>query len=160
MKYSQSFDYTHSRQCTTSSWNCYFFRIWGTVFIGENEAFYIEKGDTIPFEYRLFGDSIIVKLKDVDTLFCFSKGDKLRKYKRDYFLNMKNDVAWEVRKMKFKENDILISYQDTNCLRILEKIDPDFTEVSGEKVFHIEQRQFKKFCRKGGFDRVYRFVKE
>ena len=131
-----------------------------TVFIEENKAFYVENGDSIPFEYKLYGDSIIVKLKSLDTLFCFAKGDKLRKFKRDYFLNIMNDSTWEVRKMKFKKIDLLISYQDTNCLRVLEKIDPYFIEVSGEKVFHLEQKQFKKYCRKGGFDRAHYFAKE
>ena len=101
---------------------------------------------------RIEGDSIVMHINDIDTLFTVDKQNVLKKYMGYYFININiSPDNWEVKKLGFSRGKLTISdirqKEDMVQLKLLTETSQDTLTY----VFSPSRRQFKKFVRNEGF---------
>lgn len=107
------------------------------------------------------GDSLLIHIHIVDTLFLMDYDNVVRKFKGRYFLNTRDDKSgWSVEKMQLSKGQLMISSistkEEIESLKVI-------TETAQDTVapynFIATKRQFKKFVKNGGFSDSETFVK-
>jgi len=107
------------------------------------------------------GDSILIHIHSIDTLFLMDYDNVVRKFKGYYFLNNRLDkTSWTVKKLQLSKGQIIISSIST-------KQDPEnlkeITETPQDTIqtykFTATKKQFKEFIRNEGFSDSERFIK-
>jgi len=125
-------------------------------------------GDTvIDFEnnkktpIRRDGDSLVIHVHSIDTLFQMGYDNVVRKFKGYFFLNIRwGKESWEVKKMELKKGQLVVSRISTK-----EEIESlkEKTETQQDTVppyeFTITKKQFKEFVKNDGFRNSEIFVK-
>jgi len=101
---------------------------------------------------RIEGDSIVMHLNDIDTLFTIDKQNVLKKFKGYYFVNINIPTDnWEVKKLEISHGKLTLSdispEEDMNQLKIITESNQDTTPY----ILSPTRRQFKKFVRNEGF---------
>lgn len=111
---------------------------------------------------RRDGDSLVIHIHNVDTLFHMNYDNVVRKAKGYLFLNTRySKNSWTVKKLQLSKGQLVISTislkQDIENLK-------EITESKQDTVapfnFHATKRQFKKFVRKEGFSNNEKFVRQ
>jgi hypothetical protein len=125
------------------------------------------KGDTTftdeteisPVTYKVRGDSVFASSKLIDTLFNFSRGDKLRKLKGYYLINQQTaSGGWVVMKIGITKYGLLIGHisnqGDLDKLR-------ELTNSQTDTVYNFRptKLQMKEFIKDQGFSDEERFIK-
>jgi hypothetical protein len=107
------------------------------------------------------GDSLIIHIHNVDTLFQMDYDNVVRKFKGYYFLNTRyGKTSWSVEKMQLSKGQLIIS-----GISIKEDIEnlKEITETSQDTVgnydFTATKKQFKKFVKNDGFSDSEIFVR-
>jgi len=107
------------------------------------------------------GDSLMIHIHNVDTLFQMNYDNVVRKFKGYYFLNTRYDkTSWSVEKMQLSKGQLIISgiskEQDIENLK-------EITETANDTVatynFTTTKRQFRKFVKNDGFRDNETFVR-
>lgn len=101
---------------------------------------------------RIEGDSIVMHVNEVDTLFKFDKHNVLKKFKGYYFVNIyRSEANWEVKELEPSRGKIILSdispKEDLSQLKVIAESSQDTTPY----VLSPTRRQFKKFVRNEGF---------
>jgi len=101
---------------------------------------------------RIEGDSIVMHVNEVDTLFKFDKHNVLKKFKGYYFVNIyRSEANWEVKELEPSRGKIILSdispKEDLSQLKAIAESSQDTTPC----VLSPTRRQFKKFVRNEGF---------
>lgn len=108
------------------------------------------------------GDSLVVHLHYVDTLFQINDDNVLRKLKGYYFLNIRyNKTSWEVKKIRLKNGQLTISgissKTDIDNLREIMELPADTIQPF---ILAPTKRQLKKFVKNDGFSDSEVFIKQ
>ena len=107
------------------------------------------------------GDSLLIHIHGIDTLFLMDYDNVVRKFKGYYFLNTRYDkTSWSVEKMQLSKGQLIISSiskkEDIESLK-------EITETAQDTVatynFTTTKRQFKKFVKNDGLRDSEIFVK-
>ncbi|MBK8808084.1 MAG: hypothetical protein IPO21_16155 [Bacteroidales bacterium] len=126
-------------------------------------------GDTIinlnTFERAIIrqdGDSLILHIHNIDTLFQMDLDNVVRKFKGYYFLNTCYDkTSWSVKKMQLSEGELIISSISTK--QDLENL-KEITETPKDTVqtykFTATKKQFKEFIKNEGFSDTEIFARQ
>jgi len=126
-------------------------------------------GDTvIDFEtnektpIRRDGDSLVIHVHSIDTLFQMDYDNVVRKFKGYFFLNIRwGKESWEVKKMQFKKGQLVVSRISTK--EEIEKL-KEITETQQDTVppyeFTVTKKQFKEFVKNDGFSNSEIFIKQ
>ncbi len=105
------------------------------------------------------GDSLIIHVHYIDTLFHMDYDNVVRKYKGYYFLNIRYDkTSWEVKKMQLSKGMLIISSISTEIeIKNLTKIIESPQDSIPPYKFSATKKQFKEFVKKNGFsiDEIY-----
>jgi len=111
----------------------------------------LETGEITPFTAK--GDSLVLHINDVDTVFNFSKGHLIRKYKDACYLNISHDTEkWEVIKVEQAKNQLTFSRIDTEQeLKQLIAITNMPQDTVPPYRFRATKSQFSKFVKNNGF---------
>jgi len=111
--------------------------------------------------FKREGDSLIVHVHAIDTMFQLSDNNILRAFKGYYFLNLRyNDLDWEVQKVKLSGSKLMIS-------KINSPLDPENLEVvknhaqdtSSPYRVTMTQKEFKHFLKNEGFNDTETFIR-
>ena len=131
-----------------------------TLSIKDLSKFEVLKNDTIinsktseTFFVKKISDSLFTNYVYKDTLFIINKENVLRKMKRYYFLNSKNNEnTWIVKKLILKNGQININ--DISTIEEIEMLE-EITETKRDtwKPFIVKptKKQFKEFVKRNGF---------
>jgi len=107
------------------------------------------------------GDSLLIHIHTIDTLFLIDHNNIVRKFKGYYFLNMRyNKTSWSVEKMQLSKGKLMISSIATNQdINNLKKITENDQDTIINYNFTVTKRQFKKFVKNDGFRNSETFVR-
>jgi hypothetical protein len=108
------------------------------------------------------GDSLIIHVYSIDTLFQMDYDNVVRKFKGYYFLNTRYDkTSWEVKKIQLSRGQLVISRistkQDIDNLKEITETPTDTVPVYK---FTVTKKQFKKFIKNEGFSDSETFVRQ
>jgi len=109
---------------------------------------------------QIEGDSIVMNVHGLDTLFTIGVLNVLKKFKGYYFVNihMPSDT-WQVKKLEFSHGKLTLSSispkEDLEQLKTL----TESTQDTLPYVFSLGRKQFKKFVGHDGFRDVEEFLK-
>ena len=105
------------------------------------------------------GDSLIIHVHYIDTLFHMDYDNVVRKYKGYYFLNIRLDkTSWEVKRMQLSKGMLIISSISTEIeIKNLTKIIESPQDSIPPYKFSATKKQFKEFVKNNGFsiDEIY-----
>jgi hypothetical protein len=108
----------------------------------------------------LKGDTVIMHIHLIDTLFSISADHVLKKFKGYYFLNSRySDHAWEVKKLSFRNS--LLTVGNVSDEEDIDKLN-EITEASSDTLprhYALSRKQFKKFIRQEGFSEQETFTR-
>lgn len=118
-----------------------------------------ETGEKIAFTPR--EDSLLLHIRETDTLFNMQEGHVIRKFKDQYYLNISHDPEkWEVIKMVLNKDQLTLSRIDKD--RELQAL-IDITGMQQDTVppyrFRATKAQFSKFVKAKGFKDQKVYVK-
>ena len=101
---------------------------------------------------QIEGDSIVMRVKEVDTLFNIDAQNVLKKFKGYYFVNILTPPdSWQVKKLEYSHGKLtLSSISSKDDLAQLKELTEN-TQDTGAYVFSLSRKQFKKFVREEGF---------
>ncbi|MBL7936776.1 MAG: hypothetical protein JNM51_13305 [Bacteroidia bacterium] len=107
------------------------------------------------------GDSILVRIHYIDTLFQLDYDNVVRKFKGYYFLNKRYDKeSWEVKKLEFSKGKLVVSRISTELE--IDKL-KEITEAPADTIppykFTASKKQFKEFVKNNGFSEGETFVR-
>jgi hypothetical protein len=107
------------------------------------------------------GDSLLIHIHNVDTLFLMNYDNVVRKFKGYYFLNTRYDkTSWSVEKMQLSKGQLIISGISTKeDMENLKEITETAQDTVANYNFTATKRQFKKFVKNDGFRDSETFVK-
>jgi len=107
------------------------------------------------------GDSLIVHIHYIDTLFQLNYDNVVRRFKGYYFLNTRcGKESWEVKKVQLTMGQLIIGSISTKLdLENLREITESPQDTVPPYKFTATRRQFKKFVKKDGFRNSETFVK-
>ena len=108
------------------------------------------------------GDSLVIHIHYIDTLFQMDYDNFVRKFKGYYFLNKRYDKeSWEVKKIELSKGQLVVSsistIQDIENLKTLTESTQD--TVAPYK-FATTKKQFKEFIKNDGFSDSETFVRQ
>lgn len=109
---------------------------------------------------QIEGDSILMHVNEVDTLFAIDELNVLKKYKGYYFVNiyMPPDT-WQVKEIEISRGKLTLrginKKEDLEQLKAITESTQDTTPY----VFSPTRKQFKKFVRNEGFRDMEEFMK-
>lgn len=109
---------------------------------------------------QIEGDSILMHVNEVDTLFAIDELNVLKKYKGYYFVNiyMPPDT-WQVKEIEISRGKLTLrginKKEDLEQLKAITESTQDTTPY----VFSPTRKQFKKFVRNKGFRDMEEFMK-
>jgi hypothetical protein len=108
------------------------------------------------------GDSLIMHIHYVDTLFQLNYDNVVRKFKGYYFLNTRYDKeSWEVKKIQLAKGQLVISSISTKLdLENLKQITETPQDTIPPYKFTATKRQFKKFVKNNGFSDSEAFIRQ
>ncbi|MHB1277531.1 MAG: hypothetical protein ACYC1Q_03970 [Bacteroidia bacterium] len=111
---------------------------------------------------RREGDSIIIHIHAVDTLFQMNYDNVVRKYKGYYFLNTRyGKTSWEVKKVQLSKGRLTIGSISTKLdLENLKEITETAQDTVPRTTFTVTKKQFKDFVKSGGFQNSEVFVRQ
>jgi len=116
------------------------------------------EGDT-KVTVTILNDSIFEHLNAIDTVFDFSRGDILRKFKGYYFANHETSKNnWFVTKLGItKKGLVLGTISDSKELETLREL----TNTKSDTVYNFNptRKELKRILKNGGFKNEQRFVK-
>ena len=100
-----------------------------------------------------FGDSVLIKIHYMDTLFYINDNYVLRKYKGYLFVNKKHDEnSWEVNKLFLRKGMLLISsVESQEDIDLLKEITQTPQDTVPPYSFKPTKKQFKEFIKRKGF---------
>ena len=92
---------------------------------------YYMKNTNELLESKKFGDSILFTLKDIDTVFAFSKSQKAKRINGKLILSTKDSIYWQIKILTLDKNNLKIQefYADSD-LKIFDSI----TKIKGKQV--------------------------
>ncbi|OFX22180.1 MAG: hypothetical protein A2033_14490 [Bacteroidetes bacterium GWA2_31_9] len=99
------------------------------------------------------GDSLIVKIQSIDTLFKINNNNVLKKFKGYYFIStLVTSNSWEVKKIMLSQGQLTIS-SITNNIEIddLMPIKESRLDSIPPYKFNPTKKQFKEFVKSDGF---------
>ena len=108
------------------------------------------------------GDSLVIHIHYIDTLFQMDYDNFVRKFKGYYFLNKRYDKeSWEVKKIELSKGQLVVSsistIQDIENLKTLTESTQD--TVAPYK-FATTKKQFNEFIKNDGFSDSETFVRQ
>ena len=108
------------------------------------------------------GDSLIIHIHYVDTLFQMNYDNAVRKFKGYYFLNTRYDkTSWEVKKAQLSKGQLIISSISTKLdIDNLKEIIEIPTDTVPPYKFTVTKKQFKEFIKNNGFGNSETFIKQ
>jgi hypothetical protein len=108
------------------------------------------------------GDTLVVRIHSVDTLFELNYDNVVRKYKGYYFINTRcGKGSWEVKKIELLKGRLQISSISTKQdVENLKAIAESTQDTVAPYQFSVTKKQFKEFIRNGGFSDNEIFVKQ
>lgn len=114
------------------------------------------KGEIIQFE----GDSIVIHVRESDTIFALDDRNVLKKFKGYYFVNISTPPdTWQVKKLDFSQGTLTMSSinkkEDIDQLKSLS----ESTQDTMPYVFSPTRSQFKDFVRNKGFRDSEKFTR-
>ena len=108
----------------------------------------------------VIGDSILIRLHYIDTLFQISPTNLVRKFKGYYFLNSESEFGWEVKKLEVKKSQLRISRIDTKeDIENLVALSDSKQDTMTNHNIKITRKQFRKYIRQNGFDDTETYIK-
>ena len=126
-------------------------------------------GDTvIDFEtnektqIRRDGDSLVIHIHSIDTLFLMDYDNVVRKFKGYFFLNIRwGKESWEVKKMQLKKGQLTVSrISAKEEIENLKEITETQQDTVSSYKFTVTKKQFKEFVKNEGFRNSEIFVKQ
>ena len=117
-------------------------------------------GDNVKTAIIREGDSLIMHIHSVDTLFLLSDENVLKKFKGYYFLNMLYQKSgWEVKKLGLEKGHLTISSinakEEIGLLKSCSESESDTIPYK----FRPTKKQFRKFINAQGFSNDEVFVR-
>lgn len=108
------------------------------------------------------GDSLIIHVHGIDTLFHLSYDNVVRKFKGYYFLNTRYDKeSWSVNKVELLKGQLKISSISTKQdVEILKEITETPQDTIPPYKFTVTKKQFKEFVKNDGFSDSEIFVRQ
>ncbi len=106
------------------------------------------------------GDSLILHIVGIDTLFQLDSDHLLRRFKGHYFLNKRSDNAtWEVQKMSLSKGQLVVSgISSEQEIENLKAITKSTNDTVAPYVFAPTKQQFKEFVKQDGFGESEVFI--
>jgi hypothetical protein len=109
---------------------------------------------------QIEGDSIVMHVNEIDTVFIIDAQNILKKFKGYYFVNILTPPdSWQVKKLEFSGGKFILSSisqkEDLTELKTLTESAQD----TAPYVFSLSRKQFKKFVREEGFRDSEEFLK-
>ena len=103
----------------------------------------------------------MIHIYSEDTLFLINYDNVLKKFRSDYFLNLRFDKAsWFVRKMQLSKGQLIISEisvdQEVRNIHEITEYKQDTAETYN---FTLTKKQFKEFVKNNGFRKSETFIK-
>lgn len=107
------------------------------------------------------GDSLVIHIHSVDTLFQMNYDHVVRKFKGYYFLNTRfNKTSWSVEKMQLTKGQLIISrISKEQDIENLKEITETAQDTLANYNFTVTRREFKKFVKNNGFTDSETFVR-
>jgi len=108
------------------------------------------------------GDSLIIHVHYIDTLFQMDYDNVVRKFKGYFFLNTRyGKESWEVKKMQLEKKKLVISRISTeNEIKKLKEITETSQETEPPYNFTTTKKQFGQFVKNDGFSHKETFIKQ
>ena len=119
-----------------------------------------EINEKIPI--RRDGDSLVIHIHRIDTLFLMDYDNVVRKFKGYFFLNIRwGKESWEVKKMQLKKGQLIVSRISTKEeIENLKKITETQQDTVSSHEFTVKKKQFKEFVKNEGFRNSEIFIKQ
>ncbi len=139
------------------------------VHVNELDSTQVLFGDTLinlntneRTQIRREGDSLIVHIHSVDTVFQLDYDNVVRKYRGYYFLNTRYGKAnWEVKKVQLSKGQLTIGSITTKPdIENLKEITETAQDTVPRYTYTVTTKQFKKFVKSGGFQNSEVFVRQ
>jgi Holliday junction resolvase len=107
------------------------------------------------------GDSLVIHVHNIDTLFQINYDNVVRKFKGYYFLNTRyNKTNWTVEKMKLSKGQLVISTISTQLdIENLKEITGISKDTVIQYKFTASKKQFKEFIKNDGFSDSEKFIR-
>lgn len=107
------------------------------------------------------GDSLVIPVHYIDTLFQMDYDNVVRKFKGYYFLNTRYDkTSWEVKKIELTKGELVISgISTTKDIENLKSITESTQDTAAPYKFTTTKKQFKTFIKNDGFSDSEKFVR-
>lgn len=108
------------------------------------------------------GDSLVIHIHHIDTLFLMDYDNVVRKFKGYYFLNKRYDKeSWEVQKIELSKGQLVISSISTKQdIENLKTITESTQDTVAPYKFATTKKQFKEFIKNDGFSDSETFVRQ
>lgn len=92
---------------------------------------FIEKKTNTVLENRIFGDSIEFVIKDIDTVFKFSKNQKAKRINGKLILSTKDSIYWQIKILTLDKN--IVTIQELSADTDIRAID-SITKVAAKTI--------------------------
>jgi hypothetical protein len=108
------------------------------------------------------GDSLIIHIHYIDTLFQMDYDNVVRKFKGYYFLNKRYDkTSWEVKKIQLTKGQLKLSSISTELdIENLKEITETPQDTIPPYKFAATKKQFKQFIKNDSFSDSEAFVRQ
>lgn len=108
------------------------------------------------------GDSLIMHVHYIDTLFQMDYDNVVRKFKSYYFINKRYDkTSWEVKKIQLIQGRLILSTISTKTdVENLKQLTESPTDTVSPYKFSTTKKHFKKFIKNSGFSDSETFVRQ
>jgi hypothetical protein len=108
------------------------------------------------------GDSLIIHIHYIDTLFQMDYDNVVRKFKGYYFLNKRYDkTSWEVKNIQLTKGQLILSSISTELdIENLKEITETPQDTVPPYKFSATKKQFKQFIKNDGFSDSETFVRQ
>ena len=110
---------------------------------------------------KRYGDTLLVHIHFIDTLFQMNYDNVVRKFKGYYFLNKRYDKeSWEVKKVELSKGQLIVSsISSTEDIENLKTITESIQDTIAPYKFATTKKQFKKFIKNDGFTDSEKFIR-
>jgi hypothetical protein len=105
------------------------------------------------FPAKKLGDSLLVDISSVDTLFEIGEGRILRKSEDHYVFNKRSENGWIVFVIKRDKKNIRLCSTTESDLQIFENVGRSHSDTI-PYLFELNKKQFSTFLKQNGFGKI------
>lgn len=102
---------------------------------------------------KKIGDSLLVDVSTVDTLFEIGEDRIIRKLGNDYVFNKRSEHGWIVYTINPNKKSLMLRSAAESDLKLLKSLGKSFSDTIPYQ-FELDKTQFKTFLKHGGFGNI------